>query len=431
MKQSASKTDSLLRATPKPRPITGQSRLDGAPAAKSHAIALGLTTEAMGLPHEAMALLLANLPGMAYWRGADPAHTLLFASEGSRTLLGFSPSELTRAENAPLATRIHADDRDATLRHIETALADRTPFQIVYYAITKDGRGKWVQDQGHGIYDADGALYGVMGFASDATERKQAEDALMEARLVADAANRTKSEFLTTIAQEIRTPLTSILGFASMIDLKLRNVVFPALHTDDPRVTHATEKLTRNVGIIMQECDRLASLLSSVLDVAALDAGRVIWKSEQVDLAEAIRAAATVMTPLVEQKGLALRLHVNRDLPLLAADKDRLVQVMQNLIANAVRFTDKGGIDCTALRRGNDILVTVADSGAGIAPENMDRIFEPFIQVGDTLAAKPRGTGLGLPICKQIIEHHGGRIWVEHNPGGGSTFAFTLPVGAP
>ncbi len=116
------------------------------------------------------------------------------------------------------------------------------------------------------------------------------------------------------------------------------------------------------------------------------------------------------------------------DLPVITGDQDRLIQVVINLISNAVKFTDAGSITCSARQEGAELLVSVKDSGIGIAPDDQPKVFEKFKQVGDTLTDKPKGTGLGLPICKEIVEYHGGRIWVESEPGHGSTFSFTLPI---
>jgi CheY-like chemotaxis protein len=149
-----------------------------------------------------------------------------------------------------------------------------------------------------------------------------------------------------------------------------------------------------------------------------------------VTVAEIIDRATAATSSLFEQKGLHLEKQVAPDLPAVTGDQDRLIQVVINLISNAVKFTDAGTITCRATRRGGDLIVSVVDTGMGIAPSDQPKVFERFKQVGDTLTDKPKGTGLGLPICKEIVEHHGGRIWVESEIGRGSTFSFSLPVTA-
>ena len=131
---------------------------------------------------------------------------------------------------------------------------------------------------------------------------------------------------------------------------------------------------------------------------------------------------------LFEAKKLKLVRDIEPDLPAVTGDQDRLIQVVINLISNAVKFTDSGSITCSARRDDGELVVSVTDSGIGIAPADQPKVFEKFKQVGDTLTDKPKGTGLGLPICKEIVEYHGGQIWVESTPGQGSTFSFTLPI---
>lgn len=146
-------------------------------------------------------------------------------------------------------------------------------------------------------------------------------------------------------------------------------------------------------------------------------------------MAEVAERAIAATSSLFDQKKLKLDKSIEKDLPNISGDKDKLIQVIINLISNAVKFTDKGSVGCRVYRDKDELIVSVTDTGIGIAPEDYGAVFEQFKQVGgDTLTDKPKGTGLGLPICKEIIEHHGGRIWLESEIGKGSTFSFALPV---
>jgi len=147
-----------------------------------------------------------------------------------------------------------------------------------------------------------------------------------------------------------------------------------------------------------------------------------------VTMGEVIDRATAATASLFEAKKLQLARNIEPGLPAITGDQDRLIQVVINLISNAVKFTDAGSITCSARLDAGELVVSVIDSGIGIAPADQPKVFEKFKQVGDTLTDKPKGTGLGLPICKEIVEHHGGRIWVESEPGKGSTFSFALPV---
>ena len=153
------------------------------------------------------------------------------------------------------------------------------------------------------------------------------------------------------------------------------------------------------------------------------------WSLENVSMPEVVERAIAATTSLYEQKNLTLLRDIETDIPDISGDRDKLIQVVINLISNSVKFTDVGSITCRLWKDKDEVVVSITDTGIGIAPEDHAAVFEQFKQVGgDTLTDKPKGTGLGLPICKEIVEHHGGRIWLESEVGKGSTFYFALPV---
>lgn len=268
----------------------------------------------------------------------------------------------------------------------------------------------------------------LIGLIRDITDLKRAEQALLEAKEAAEAASHMKGTFLANVSHELRTPLTSVLGFAKIIKKRLDEVIAPAVPTDNPKTTRALQQVNSNIEIIIAEGERLTALINNVLDLAKIEAGKLEWKMQPVSLKEIVERASAATAALFEPKPFKLKLEIDDNLPEVTADRDRLIQVVINLISNAVKFTDKGGVTCRVKRDDGNIMVSVVDQGMGIAPEDHAKVFEQFVQVGDTLTNKPMGTGLGLPICKQIIEHHGGRIWVDSEIGKGSTFSFTLPI---
>jgi PAS domain S-box-containing protein len=240
--------------------------------------------------------------------------------------------------------------------------------------------------------------------------------------------DRMKTEFISTVSHELRTPLTSVLGFAKIIRRKFLELVVPSLPPEDARVARGAGQIRENLDIIVAEGERLTELVDDVLDIAKMESGRCEWDMEPVSLAAVADHAVKAATPLAARKGLALTAEVASDLPAVMADRDRLVQVLLNLIGNAVKFTASGWVRLSAAAVGGEVRISVADSGPGIAAKDLETIFEKFKQAGDTLTEKPKGTGLGLPICRQIVERHGGRIWAESVPGQGSVFRFTLPA---
>jgi len=249
-----------------------------------------------------------------------------------------------------------------------------------------------------------------------------------QARAVAEEADAAKSAFLSTVSHELRTPLTSVLGFAKIIKKRLEDRIFPLVPKDDKKVVQTMQQVEDNLKVVVSEGERLTKLIDDVLDLAKIEAGKLEWNMEPISVADVIDRATAATASLFEQKGLRLVTEVTPDLPIVTGDGDRLIQVVINLISNAVKFTDSGSVTCRATRRGGEIVVSIVDTGMGIAPADQPKVFERFKQVGDTLTDKPKGTGLGLPICREIVEHHGGRVWVESELGKGSTFSFSLPV---
>jgi signal transduction histidine kinase len=167
-----------------------------------------------------------------------------------------------------------------------------------------------------------------------------------------------------------------------------------------------------------------------VLDLAKIESGKAEWRAVEVDLREIIEDALAATSRLFEEKGIEIATELPEELPPLKLDRDRLVQVLLNLLSNAVKFCDAetGRVTVRARDHGDYIRVDVADNGSGIAPEHRELVFEKFRQLGDERTGRPPGSGLGLPICRQIVHHFGGQMWVESGSDRGSVFSFTLPL---
>ena len=253
-------------------------------------------------------------------------------------------------------------------------------------------------------------------------EIHQAKMDAEHARKTAEKANEAKSAFLSTVSHELRTPLTSVLGFAKIIKKRLEEKVFPITDKSDPKTAKTISQINENLDVVVSEGQRLTHLINDVLDLAKIEAGKMEWNMETVSVPEIAERAIAATTSLFEQNHLELVKDIKTDIANVTGDKDKLIQVMVNLISNAVKFTPKGKVTCKVIEKDNEVVVSISDTGIGIAPEDHAAVFEQFKQVGDTLTDKPKGTGLGLPICKEIVEHHGGRIWLESELGKGSTF---------
>ena len=226
--------------------------------------------------------------------------------------------------------------------------------------------------------------------------------------------DRLKDDFVSTVTHELRTPLTSIRAMAEILQSR------PQLDADRRR---------QFVTVIVKESERLTRMINQVLDLSKLESGAAEWHPADVDLRALIQEAATSTAALLRGRDVRLDLVLPPQVAPIRSDSDWLMQVLLNLLSNAAKFCPAGtGRVLLTLTEGDqELRVDVADNGIGIAPEHQEAVFEKFRQVGDTLTDKPQGTGLGLPISRQIVQRLGGRLWVTSVPGQGATFSFTLP----
>lgn len=270
---------------------------------------------------------------------------------------------------------------------------------------------------------------GSVMVVTDLTEIKRHEQELDDLVEKLQKASAAKSNFVANVSHELRTPLTAVLGFARIAQNRFESVIFPNMVVEGRRTERAVTQVRENFEIMIAEGQRLTKMINDILDLEKIEAGQMIWDIEPLDMGSVIRQAAAATNSLYTSKGLAFHIDVEPDLPPVAGDRDRVVQVVINLISNAVKFTDRGHVACVAKKgAGPFVSVSVSDTGVGIAPEDQSEVFDKFRQVGDTLTEKPSGTGLGLPICREIVEHLGGSITVDSMRGYGSTFTFQLPL---
>jgi Na+/proline symporter/signal transduction histidine kinase len=225
-----------------------------------------------------------------------------------------------------------------------------------------------------------------------------------------------KDNFLSTVSHELRTPLTSIRAFSEIL-------------RDHPQLSEA--KRSHYLDIIVKESERLTRLINDVLDLAKIESGKVEWRMASLDMKQVIEDAVNATSQLLQEKGIRLELQLAQQVPPVWADADRLQQVMLNLLSNAAKFCDpaNGCITISLEVERDQLLVGVRDNGAGVPDRERELIFQKFRQGGDVLTGKPQGTGLGLPISREIIQHFGGTLWVEKSSlGKGALFMFTLPL---
>jgi signal transduction histidine kinase len=224
-----------------------------------------------------------------------------------------------------------------------------------------------------------------------------------------------KDDFLSTISHELRTPLTSIRAFSEILQ-----------GGDDIQL----DERQKFLQIITKESERLTRLIDQILDLAKMEAGRMNWSMSYVDPTSTIKDALASMDGLIKESNITLNLEIASDIPNVRADRDQLIQVVINVVSNAIKYCAQPGgvISVNASRRGNTLEVSISDNGNGILPEHRGFIFEKFHQSRQGSDEMPIGTGLGLAICRQIITFFGGNIWVDDGDDGGARISFSIPL---
>ncbi len=252
----------------------------------------------------------------------------------------------------------------------------------------------------------------------EATYRlERANYMLTIARDQAEAARRLKQRFAQNISHELRTPLNLIVGFTELM-----------AQSPDYYGAQLSPAFVRDLGIVHRNACHLQNLVNDVLDLARIEAARMALVPQEVDPGTLVQEAVNTARSLVEARGLGLRVNVEAGLPRLRIDPTRIRQVLFNLLSNAERFTEQGSITIGVRRAEDEVVFSVADTGVGIAPQDIPRLFEEFQQLDATTRRRYPGAGLGLTISRRFVELHGGRIWVESHLGVGSTFSFALPI---
>jgi signal transduction histidine kinase len=250
--------------------------------------------------------------------------------------------------------------------------------------------------------------------AALAVERARLFEAERLARQEAEAANRSKAQVLATMSHELRTPLNAIGGYVDLMELEVRGPVNDAQREDLRRIKRSQH--------------HLLGLINEVLNYAKIESGAVSYALEDVSVRDVLTQAEGLVAPQARARGLALRIEEAPRELVVRADAEKLRQVLVNLLVNAVKFTDVGGaVTVGAARAGDAVSIHVRDTGVGIAPEQLEAIFEPFVQLGRTLSARQEGVGLGLAISRDLARGMGGDLTAESALGVGSVFRLTLP----
>src|SRR5215831_1625937 len=357
--------------------------------------------------------LFEHLPNMVFVKDAEHLRFVRFNKAGEE-LLGYTKSELLGKNDYDFFPKAEADfftskDRETLRNGLLIDIPDE-PIQ------TKSKGVRTLHTKKIPIYDESGRPQYLLGISEDITERKESEAALVRARLAAEEANQAKSDFLANMSHEMRTPLNAIMGIADIL----------------ARSTLSSEQVSL-VRRCTKASDGLLRMIDDLLLAAKADSGTLELVTEPFSLRDLVTESTSLMLMQAQEKGLALTTQVDPTLPVrVIGDAHRLQQVLLNLIRNAIKFTERGTISVHVAsspdsQKADQVKFSVADTGIGISVEMRDRVFERFAQAGSR-SNRHHGVGLGLSICKQLVELMGGRIWVEGAQVQGSTFFFTLPL---
>ena len=354
--------------------------------------------------------ILDNLQDTYYRTDGDSV--LLFVSSSVEPLLGYKPEELVGHKITDFY--LNPDDRDLFLQTMAG-----NGGHVEQYPITlrhKNGSTIWMSTNAHFLLNEDKQVIGIEGTGQDFTARKVAEDNLIKAKEQAEQANKAKSLFLANMSHEIRTPMNGVTGFTSLLSK-----------------TDLDETQADYVSTINTSVKDLLIIINDILDFSRIESGKLELQTEVVNLRDCLTTVVRLFSAAAKIKGLKLEYFVSNDLPeYLVVDPLRIRQIISNLIGNAIKFTEHGGITLKAERIRNnnsdDLMIEVIDSGKGIKNNEKNRLFDSFTQANYSIYKPDSGTGLGLAISKQLIELMQGSIGVKCNNDDGSTFWVTLPI---
>ncbi|OGU16847.1 MAG: hypothetical protein A2076_00350 [Geobacteraceae bacterium GWC2_53_11] len=348
----------------------------------------------------------------------DPAGIITDVNKQMEVLTDCTRDELI---GAPFKNYFTDPDRAET--GINQVLREKKVTDYELTARSRDGKETVVSFNATTFYDRDRKLQGVFAAARDVTERKRLDQVLQEknvelenARAVAEKTNLTKSDFLANMSHELRTPLNSIIGFSEV----LQDQMFGPIN----------EKQQEYVNNILTSGRHLLSLINDILDLSKVESGNMNLELTVFLLRELLAASMILLREKALKSRIELRLDLAPEADIqIVADQRKLKQIMFNLLSNAVKFTPAGGtVNVSAKKDGDFIEITVADTGIGIREEDIPKLFHPFTQLESVYTKEFEGTGLGLALNRQMVELHGGRIWVKSDIGAGSRFSFTIPL---
>ena len=340
----------------------------------------------------------------------------IFYTASVERITGYTQSDLL-SDSRLIIKMIYPDDFPDLKVKLKNLMKSRIQLsgEFEFRIINKHGNIVWVRTKLNLIRDGGGKIQKIYGLVSDITLRKKAEEELNKSTENLVKLNETKDRFISIISHDLRTPFSSILGFT---DLLLGDADL------------SEEEKRQYIEFIQESSHSMLSLVNSLLDWTRLQTGRIRFEPERIEAEKIIDKSFNTLSGVAFQKGIELSSGINNDL-FIFVDQDLILQVFNNLITNAIKFTNRGGrisISVSPSDKMRFLQFSVKDNGVGIKPENLKKLFNVDTKYTSEGTAGEKGTGLGLSLVKEIIDKHGGEIWVESEYGKGSEFKFTLPV---
>jgi len=372
--------------------------------------------EEMKESNKKLSTIINNLRGVVFRCDNDTEWTMQYISDGIYELAGYLPNEFIGNKIRSFASIIDPEDTKKVWDDIHSALSTGYLYTIEYRIITSAGQKRWVWERGRGYYESD-KLVAIEGFISDITDRKRIEEELIRARDKAEQSDKLKTAFLHNISHEIRTPMNAIVGFTTLLD---------SPETND-------ESRRQYIDIIYQSSNQLLSIITDIVDISNIETGLVKVSRTNINLNSLIRNLYDQYRLRAVQRELVLQFtsHLDDNQSDVLTDETKIIQILSNLLNNALRFTREGRIEFGYVLRGDTVEFFVGDTGIGIAPEHQVKVFDRFYQIETPSSKQFSGTGLGLSISKAYVELLGGSIWLISNPGEGSLFCFSIPYTKP
>jgi PAS domain S-box-containing protein len=359
--------------------------------------------------------ITSSINGIVITDASLPDNPVVYVNPAFERLTGYSAEEAA-GRNCRF---LQGPDTDReTVQRIREAIAAEQETNAVLLNYQKDGTTFWNDLTIAPVRDEAGVVTHFIGVQNDVTERKRAEEELIDAKEEAEVASRAKSQFLANMSHELRTPLNAIIGYSEMLQEQAEELHTSALVPDLLKI-HSAGK-------------HLLALINDILDLSKIEAGKMDLYLESFDVGRMVREVSATIEPLIERKGNQLSVRVVENLPMMRADLTKVRQSLFNLLSNSAKFTEKGAIELAVesreVRGAPGVEMRVTDAGIGMTPEQLSRLFEPFTQADRSTTRKFGGTGLGLAITRRFVQMMGGDIRVESEPGRGSTFRILLPL---